>query len=368
VLTQTGQDYFLTSAPNVLAFMPLQVGLAVPDMWYQSADAYTNYAALRRMDIADDGATGFSIWAQGYANRDRYGDEETATVFGNAVTIDNRVHAGRHGVQFGVDFAPAGMMTAFGITAGYERARANHRSLDGGVHAHAFDLGVYAQYGAPTGFYATLLAKKDWTDVALTNPAFQTGTSGSPDARTTGIEGEVGYRWHPGSLAVEAGAGLAWAHTKFDTFSSNGIDFDLDNTKSLRGRLGVRATWMGSPLRPFLDAKLYHEFDGDSDLTLASGTVVDTVEANGRGTWGRIEAGIGGSSSFGGTLAGWVDVGNVRGVGVKGMIRFGGGRNIPPPYVAPAAPPPPVVEQPAPPPAAPPPPPPPPANSGERGR
>ena len=314
-LTRTGEDFFLTSAPNLVAFQPLQVGLVVPDMWYQSADAYTNYAALRRGDIADDGASGFSIWIQGYANRDRYGHEDVETVFGNSVLVDNRIHAGRHGLQAGVDYAPSGTLFAFGVTGGYEHAHANHRSLDGEVRAHAFDVGLYAQYGAPVGFYATLLAKEDWSQVHLTNRAFAIDTIGTPDAKSTGFEGEVGYRWHPTGAAVEVGAGLAYVHTSFDNFSSNGIDYDFDSSKSLRAKIGGRATLTSNSLRPFFDARLYHEFDGDADVTLLSGTVSDTVEANGRGTWGRLEAGIGGSGALAGTLAGWVDLGEM-GLGV----------------------------------------------------
>src|SRR5262249_44733662 len=51
MLTQTGQDYFLTSAPNATAFEPTIIGLSTPDLWYQSADAYSDYSIERRTDF-----------------------------------------------------------------------------------------------------------------------------------------------------------------------------------------------------------------------------------------------------------------------------------------------------------------------------
>ena len=59
--------------------------------------------------------------------------------------------------------------------------------------------------------------------------------------------------------------------------------------EDLRGRLGGRLTWAGD-LGPFVDAKLLHEFDGDSrftfeiqgskgsrEFTFASGTTLAEV-------------------------------------------------------------------------------------------
>jgi hypothetical protein len=43
----------------------------------------------------------------------------------------------------------------------------------------------------------------------------------------------------------------------------------------------------------------------------------------GKGTWARLEGGIGGTSgTYGLNLAGWVDVGDTRGVGVRAGFRF----------------------------------------------
>ena len=50
-LQRIGQDYFLFAPPNANAFNPLALVNIGTDMWYQSADIYDNYAALKRSDL-----------------------------------------------------------------------------------------------------------------------------------------------------------------------------------------------------------------------------------------------------------------------------------------------------------------------------
>ena len=61
---------------------------------------------------------------------------------------------------------------------------------------------------------------------------------------------------------------------------------------------------------------------GDTRLTLGSGADLDGINAPGRGTWGRIEAGVGGNKGPGPILSGWVDLGDVKGLGVRAGFRF----------------------------------------------
>ncbi len=44
-LEQRGADFFLVATPNVAAFQPLALSNMAKDMWYQSGDVYTAYAA-----------------------------------------------------------------------------------------------------------------------------------------------------------------------------------------------------------------------------------------------------------------------------------------------------------------------------------
>jgi hypothetical protein len=114
-----------------------------------------------------------------------------------------------------------------------------------------------------------------------------------PDGRSTTIDGEVGYRTPGLGATVDINAGLTNVRTRLDDFTTGNIAFDNDSTRSLRGRLGARLAWAGD-LAPFVDGKVYHEFNGDSDVGIASGSFSDSIEGRGRGTWGRNEAGLGG--------------------------------------------------------------------------
>ncbi len=58
--------------------------------------------------------------------------------------------------------------------------------------------------------------------------------------------------------------------------------------------------------------------NGDSDVGIASGSFSDSIEGRGRCTWGRLEAGLGGRI----LASGWVDLGDVRGWGVRAGFRF----------------------------------------------
>lgn len=206
------------------------------------------------------------------------------------------------------------------MTGGYQQADADFRSTPGEIDAEGLNLGAYAQFGRSTGLYGEVLAKMDWSDVRLTNDAFEF-SDGNPDTRSWGIGGEIGYRWTSGSVNFDVGGGLASVRTKIDDFSSEGVDYDFERTTSLRGKLGARIEF-GSNLAPFVDARLFHEFEGDTRLILANGDDQDRVEGDGLGTWARMEAGIGARNGRGVILSGWAEFGDVKGVGVRAGFRL----------------------------------------------
>jgi hypothetical protein len=90
---------------------------------------------------------------------------------------------------------------------------------------------------------------------------------------------------------------------------------------STRGRLQARASFAGT-LAPFIDAKVFREFGDENELTLRSGVASSTVADGKRGTWARLEGGIGGGAGGGPLLSAFVDLGDVRGWGLRGGFRF----------------------------------------------
>lgn len=312
-LVQVGQDFFLVSDPSALAFAPLAAGNLAQDMWYQGTDAYLGYAALKRGDNADR-KTPVGLWAQLYASRDRYGDKETATINGINFDFDNRLRTNRRGAQVGTDFGVSGL--TLGVTGGYQ-----HAESDGdvaGFDAEGYNLGVYGLFGGPTGLYGGLLLKKDWDEVRIQNAAFE---SRRPDAKSTGIDGEVGYRFGSTAMLFDVQAGLSHVRTKLDDFAASGLVYDYDRISSTRGRLGGRVGF-GNMFGAYVDAKLLHEFSGDTDFRLGDSLNNFDLATRGRGTWGRIEVGAGGNKVPGPQLAGWVEFGDVQGVGIRAGFRF----------------------------------------------
>ncbi len=319
-LEQRGADFYLVATPNVAAFQPLALSNMAKDMWYQSGDVYTAYAALRRNGLGASRSRPASLWGQLYASRERSGERDAITAFGGDFDIDNRIRTDQRGAQAGLDFQPTVGNVVIGFTAGYQRAEADFRSGAGGFLARGFNVGSYVIVGRATGLYGGLLAKYDENHVRIGNGAFG-DADGSPSFTSGGIEGEAGYRFALNGLNLDFGAGLARVNTRINRFDAGRIGYDFDNARSLRGRLGARVG-LGGRWGPYLDGKLFHEFYDDARVTFINGSQRAAVETEGRGTWGRVEAGIGGHDGKGPIAALWGEMGDVKGIGARAGFRF----------------------------------------------
>lgn len=100
-----------------------------------------------------------------------------------------------------------------------------------------------------------------------------------------------------------------------------GLRFDDESFKSLRGRIGARAGFAGRHA-PFVEGKVFREFKGDNDVNVGSGALVDTLKGQGRGTWVRLEGGLGGGQGGGPIISGWADFGDVKGYGLRAGFCF----------------------------------------------
>ena len=369
-LQRAGGDFFLVSTLNASAFNPLVIPGFANDLWYQSANevfAETSKPAT---------TAGFSLWGNGYYSQDRYGDDDDdITVDGVEYGVDYETKTKRRGIQIGVDYGLAGGGRV-GLTGGYGWAKANG-SGDADLKAKGWNLGVYGQFGGITGFHGEVLAKIDRYEGEFDDGLFD-GTDF--DIRSTGFDGSIGYRFGMGADGnLDVLAGLSHVRTKVDDISLFGFDYDIDRMTSTRGRAGVRAVFGGS-LAPYVAGTVHHEFRGNGNITLFDGGDDFDLDTRGKGTWGRLEAGLNGNDGPGLILAAWGELGDRQGFGLRAGFRIGGAAIV-------AAPPPPPVVAPPPPPAPPatqtcpdgsvilatdscplpPPPPPPPAPEPERG-
>jgi len=365
-LEQRGADYFLTAEPTAAAFEPLSLAAAATDMWHQSADEVISQI---RLPHSPDGV---AVWGQIYASRDRFGDRnDTQTINGIDYDVNTRTKNRRMGAQAGVDFGFGGGRV--GLTGGYAK---NKVSSAADLRIKGWNLGLYGQFGGDVGFHGEGLIKFDRYKVNVNDGAFDGESS---RLRSTGIDGAIGYRLGMGGASVDLNAGLSHVRSKIGGINAFGFGYDYDRITSTRGRAGVRAVF-GEGWRPYVDATAFHEFSGNANVTLFDGVNDYDLDYSGKGTWVRLEAGIGGPSAGAGPiLAAWADLGDKKGIGARLGFRFGAGarEEMPPPPPVMAAPPPP------PPPATqtcadgsvilatdmcpPPPPPPPPPPEPERG-
>jgi hypothetical protein len=318
-LENRGLNVFLVARPDEAVFDQLFAGRMANDMWYQSAEAYQSYAMSRRVDYGNDRKGPLGIWAQLYGGRDRFGDDSRqVNVFSTNLTTSNRFEQERRGAQVGLDFGAQNFIA--GVTGGYQRAEGD---TDFGTElvGEGYNYGAYLQFGAEQGLYAGLMVKRDDFDLRLTNNLIGSGLV-SPESRSEGADGEIGLRFGgPGTINFDVGAGLSYVRTRVDDYNFGNVSFDNDRFTSTRGRVQARATFAGT-LAPFIDGKVFREFGDANEVTVGSGALRAAIEDERRGTWARVEGGLGGGVGGGPLISGWVDLGDVRGWGVRGGFRF----------------------------------------------
>ncbi len=335
-LVQDDGDFFIVSAPSAAAFNPLVVPGFATDLWYQSA----NEVIAESSKPAN--TAGISLWGDAYISRDKFGDEDdSVTVDGVAFDVDNQVKTKRHGVQLGVDYGMIGARV--GLTGGYGWAKANGNE-GANLKAKGWNLGLYGQFGAVTGFHGEFLAKQDRYKAEFDDGAFD---GIDFDIKSTGFDGSLGYRFgFGGDGNMDILAGVSHVRTKVDDIAAFGFIYDTAKLTSTRGRAGVRAVF-GGALAPYVAATLFHEFKGDGDVELFDGGDAWDLDTNGKGTWARFEAGISGNDGPGPIFAAWGDLRPPNGLGLRAGWLIGGGTHPAPPHPPPPAAPPPPPEAPA---------------------
>jgi trimeric autotransporter adhesin len=314
-----GGDAYLVSTADSRVYDTVFFGRQLRDLWYSSADAYSSYATARRISFGQERSHPLGIWAQLYGERQTNGDQSrTATAFGSTFTINDRIRTDIRGAQGGLDFGSSNFV--IGVTGGYERA--NGTTPNGAlIHTEGHNYGAYAQFGMTSGLYAGVLVKRDDLRTIYTNDAIANGFA-QPKSRTDGIEGEIGLRTGGSDkINFDFGVGFAYVHTNFDAFNFGNIAFARDELTSERGQAHARATFAGG-IAPFIEVRGFHEFRDSNNYLLQSGLATSTLDGANKGTWARIEAGIGGGNKGGPLISAWANVGDTTGFGLRAGFRF----------------------------------------------
>jgi hypothetical protein len=163
--------------------------------------------------------------------------------------------------------------------------------------------------------------KRDDHDLDFNNPVRGIAASFN-SAHSDGVDGEVGMKGDFGGLGIDVQAGLSWVKTRVGAYSSQGLDFDWSDDKSLRGRLGARVV-LPQVAGLFVGAKVYHEFRDDRVFRVySSGTDIADITMPNRGTWVRLEGGLDSFGVKGLLLNVWGDVGKSKSIGGTVGFRF----------------------------------------------
>ncbi len=314
-----GGDAFLVSTADARIFDTVFVGRQLHDLWYSSADAYSSYATARRISYGQERSHPLGIWAQLYGERQTSGDaSRSATAFGSNFTVSDRIRTDIYGAQGGLDFGTSNFV--IGVTGGYERAKGITPTA-ALIRTEGHNYGAYAQFGMTSGLYAGVLVKRDELRTMYTNGAIANGFA-QPHSRTDGIEGEIGLRTGGmDNINFDLGVGFAYVHSNFDSFNFGNIAFARDELTSERGQAHARATFAGG-IAPFIEVRGFHEFRDSNSYLLRSGLATSTLDGANKGTWARIEAGIGGGNKGGPLISAWANVGDTTGFGMRAGFRF----------------------------------------------
>ena len=314
-----GGDAYLVSTADARIFDTVFIGRQMRDLWYSSADAYSSYATARRISYGQERSHPLGIWAQLYGERQTSGDNSRAvSAFGSNFTVSDRIRTNIEGAQGGLDFGASNFV--IGVTGGYERAKGitPNASL---VRTEGHNYGAYAQFGMTSGLYAGVLVKRDDLRTTYSNGAIANGFA-EPHSRTDGIEGEIGLRTGGmNNINFDFGVGFAYVHSNFDAFNFGNIAFARDELTSERGQAHARATFSGA-IAPFIEVRGFHEFRDSNSYLVQSGLATSTLDGANKGTWARIEAGIGGGNKGGPLISAWANVGDTTGFGLRAGFRF----------------------------------------------
>jgi hypothetical protein len=314
-----GGDAYIVSTPDARTYDMVFAGRQARDLWYKSADIYTSYASARRLSFGEARQRPIGFWAQLGGDRETAGDRSrTATAFGTSFNVSDRLRTDYRGAQAGIDFGTANFV--IGVTGGYERAASTSDAATRTV-TEGMNYGAYAQFGMTSGIYASALIKRDDYRAQIDNGAIQAGMA-SPRGHSTGAQGEIGFRaGGADKINFDLGAGIAYVRTDMDTFNFGNITFDANRMESMRGQVHARVSFAGD-VAPFIEARGFHEFRGDTSYQLRSGSAVSALDGPGKGSWVRIEGGIAGGKKGGPMLSVWGDLGDTRGYGLRGGFRF----------------------------------------------
>ena len=307
-----GDDLYLAPALDPRAADLAVLASVGPDLWWQSFDAIRAATTGRGTFLPRLG-----LWSQAYGGHDRSGSTRTVSALGTSLSASSRLDLDRYGAQMGFDGSAGRIL--LGVTGGYERANGG-AGLASRMTTNGWNLGAYAGLGRALGGYATATVKHDWIDIDF---AVHGSTIVVPrlTARSLGLDIGAGWRLSAGPTLIDIGGGASLVRTNLDALSTgNGGQVTPGTSTYGRVRAGGRAAFAGS-LAPFIELRGFRTFAVSGSLSLAGSGAALQLDAPGRSSWVRAEAGIT-KLSRRLSAATWAEFGDRKGWGIRAGITF----------------------------------------------
>jgi fibronectin-binding autotransporter adhesin len=221
------------------------------------------------------------------------------------------VQVGGNFIDWGTD--ENGSTLRLGGALSYGRSNLGTRSSSAKVDLKGLTLAMMTTYQGAKGEYIDLVAQG--TQYHANVRTSERGNTGNPKGWGLGLSVEGGYPYElDGKLTLEPQVQLVYQRVRFDRFTDvDNITVDLENGKSLRGRVGVRVKKMyeieGQEWSPYAEINLLHEFLKGSTIQ-ASGV---GFRSDSGGTGLQLGAGLNGKLGRDTTL--FLTLGYEKGIG-----------------------------------------------------
>nr|WP_280638949.1 autotransporter outer membrane beta-barrel domain-containing protein [Sphingomicrobium aestuariivivum] len=318
-LTEEAGLIGLALAPDREVIEPARAGVLVTGLWHQSAEAARDSLSLLRT-LPGDGRWG--VFGQAYDVE----QERDATDF--AISHDGTGYSfALTGEEQGTGLE-AGIGTRFGmvhvgLVAGTGSRELRIRESGNMMDADMTNIGLVAGYDDGR-LSADAMIKFDQGELEM--------DLASADFRDTldvdafGASLGLRYRMDMGRLYVMPEASVAYASASLDGFDVDGGSFALEDSDSLRARLGARAgARLGTgkaTLNPYAGLFLVNESGGANDVVFTSGADSIRVSDEEVGLFGQALGGV--ALTFDDSISlfaqGSFDFGEVEGVSLRGGL------------------------------------------------
>ena len=205
---------------------------------------------------------------------------------GGEMSGDNNFESKFHTIQVGIDTVPTPDSGRFGVAFSYTKGDSEFGR--GESDMDAFSLAAYGTWIADNGMFADVIGRMATIDNDLT---IDNSIGAKMDNVLLSLSGEIGWRFNTTeTFYLEPQAELTYTYVNSDRFTLNTVEYDVDATDSLIGRIGF-AAGLKCPDNfgdVYVRASAVHEFLGDSAVQAAA---AKPVELDGEDTW--VEFGIG---------------------------------------------------------------------------